>query len=505
MAKRAAIYFSIVFIAIILGMYAGYNLLPDNELSLQSRNQSDSIAQNMDATIIPAQHSDVSERSRRISDERRNAIVKAAEKVSPAVVSLSVTQERVLRRPRSILDEFYSDFWGWYNPPRNYIQKYTTLGSGVIFDPEGYILTNAHVVQDAKTIRVIIPRGDEYDGVVIGMDNTMDVAVVKIEGDNLPHAKLGDSDDLIIGEWAIAFGNPFGYLMEDTEPTVTAGVISALHRDIKRDPNQVQIFRDMIQTDAAINPGNSGGPLVNAVGEVIGINTFIFTSSKGSEGIGFAIPINRAKVIAGDIIEHGEVVKAWVGVYVQTVTPMLAQSLDLSIQKGVIVTAVDDDSPASEAGLRRGDVISKANDELILNDTDWEEFETLSRPGESINISFIRDGKEQSVSLTPKKTQSLLAEAKLDKFGLYVVDITSAVARRLKIRNNDGVVVAGKDPNSVAASWDLQPDDVIRQIGSFNITDSEKYFDLIDRIDKGDRFTLVIERDGLLFYHTVRF
>ncbi len=505
MTKRAAIYFSIVFIAVILGMYAGYNLLPDTELFSQSNNQSDSMDQQIDAAIIPAQHTDVSKRIRRISDERRNAIVKAAEKVSPAVVSLSVTQERILRRHRSILDEFYSDFWGWYNPPRNYIQKYTTLGSGVIFDPGGYILTNAHVVQDAKTIRVIIPRGDEYDGVVIGMDNTMDVAVVKIEGDNLPYAKLGDSDDLIIGEWAIAFGNPFGYMLEDTEPTVTAGVISALHRDIKRDPNQVQIFRDMIQTDAAINPGNSGGPLVNAVGEVIGINTFIFTSGRGSEGVGFAIPINRAKAIARDIIEHGEVVKAWIGVYVQTVTPMLAQSLDLSTQKGVIVTAVDDDSPAAEAGLRRGDVILKADDETILNDTDWEEFETLSRPGESIDLSIIRDGKERSVSLTPKQSHSLLADAELDKFGLHIAEITSAVARQLKIRNKDGVVVAGKDPESIAASWDLQPEDIIRQIGSFNITDSKRYFDLISRIDKGDRFTLVIERGGLLFYHTVRY
>ncbi|HEX9912543.1 MAG TPA: trypsin-like peptidase domain-containing protein, partial [candidate division Zixibacteria bacterium] len=239
-----------------------------------------------------------------ITATRRNAIVRAAEKIGPAVVSISVVQTRTVRESPFLSpfgDEFFDEFWGRYFQPREYKQKVYSLGSGVIISDDGYVLTNEHVVRDADELKVTLPDGREVKGKLVGQDFTSDLAVIKIEGNKFPYATLGDSDNLIIGEWAIALGNPFGYLLDDPHPTVTVGVISALNRDMKRGTGEDRVYRKMIQTDAAINPGNSGGPLVNADGEVIGINTFIFTTSRGSEGIGFAIPVNRAKNILTDL------------------------------------------------------------------------------------------------------------------------------------------------------------------------------------------------------------
>ena len=503
MIKKFGLYTIILFLGMFTGIYIfiRFYLPPEKPAVDPVKTATGQVLPTAD--IIPA---DVSFDSfdRPINQSRRNAIVQAVEIVSPSVVSLTVTQERVLRR-RSIFDDFYSDFWGRYIPPRKYIQKIQSLGSGVIINPDGYILTNAHVVQGANNIRVVLPRGDEYEGTVVGLDNTTDLAVVKINGDDLPYATLGDSDDLIIGEWAIAFGNPFGYLLEDTEPTITAGVISALHRDIKRDPNQVQIFKDMIQTDAAINPGNSGGPLANAAGEVIGINTFIFSSSKGSEGIGFAIPINRARTVVKDLIEHGEVIKAWIGVYVQKITPLLAQSLDLSVSRGVIIVDIDEDSPAENAGLQRGDILIRANKERIVDDADWDEIESMSRPGEIISLSVIRGNKELELNLKPVESLSALSNARLDKFGLYVTDITSAIARQLRLESHSGVVVAKIDPDGRAASWDFEPGDIIRQIGRLTLSDTKDYFDILKKVDKGTKLTFILERKDAIFYLTVRY
>ncbi|MBD3169928.1 MAG: PDZ domain-containing protein [candidate division Zixibacteria bacterium] len=439
-----------------------------------------------------------------IDEDRRNAIVRAAERVSPAVVSITATQERVMRR-RSIIDDFYSEFWGWYLPPRKYIRKTQSMGSGVIIDPEGVILTNAHVVQDATEIRVVTPAGEEYTAELVGLDNTIDIAVLRIDGNKLPFAELGDSENMMIGEWAIAFGNPFGHLMEDTEPSVTAGVISALHRDIKRDPNQVQIFKDMIQTDAAINPGNSGGPLCNAVGEVIGINTFIFTSSRGSEGIGFAIPINKIKIILDDLLKFGEVIKAWTGMYVQKITPILAQSMDLPVTRGVIVTDIEEDGPADKAGVKRGDILIRAGDEKVLDGVDWEEIESIARPGNPIDLTILRRGKEMNLKLTPVESMSATANAVKDKFGIYVMDITPAIARQLRTDKTAGVVITKIDPAGRAASWDIEPGDIIRQIGRLNIADTEGYFKILENIDKGDKFTFILERNNMLYYLTVRY
>lgn len=366
-----------------------------------------------------------------ITSSRQNAIVKAAQKVGPTVVSLSVVQVRVVRESPFFSpfgDEFFDEFWREYFRPREYKEKIYSIGSGVIISPDGYILTNEHVVRGADELKVTLTAGEEYQGKVIGQDVASDLSVVKIDAKNLPYASLGNSEDLISGEWVIAVGNPFGYLLDDPNPTVTVGVVSAVNRDIKRERGQVQIYRKMIQTDAAINPGNSGGPLVNAEGEVIGINTFIFTTSRGSEGIGFAIPINRAKAILSDLIKPGEVIRTWIGLKVQDLTPLLAQSLELENREGVIVSDVEEESPAEKAGLKRKDVIIKANGQKIKNSSDWEDLVYLAREGEQIEISFLRNGKEMNTKLVPESLPAKKAEKTQSNLGVTVADITKAIA-----------------------------------------------------------------------------
>src|SRR2546426_3573362 len=294
------------------------------------------------------------EASETLSSSRRNAIVVAAERASPAVVSVSVVTTRVVRTDPFgglLHDEFFERFY----PPMEYRERIPGLGSGVIVDPGGLVLTNEHVVRNADQITVTLTDGRQFPATLLGATSTYDLAVLKVNGKNLPAAPLGDSDHLLVGEWAIAIGNPFGYLLNDTQPTGTAGVISATRRAIKAAATESGVYKNMIQTDAAINPGNSGGPLVNGDGEVIGINTFIFTQGGGSLGIGFAIPINLARRVLGEIQRYGHVRATWPGMLVQPVTPYLARRLGLTELGGVIVARGDPRRPAAPAGLRGGD------------------------------------------------------------------------------------------------------------------------------------------------------
>jgi serine protease Do len=296
---------------------------------------------------------------------RRNAIVVASERVEPAVVTVSVLRAQLVERP-VFQDEFFFPFRGMR---QRFWQRVQGLGSGVIVGRDGTIITNFHVVKGAQTIKITLPDGREFGAKYLGGTELYDLAVLEMEidGAEIPIAPLGDSKDLMIGEWAIAIGNPFGYLLDDTEPTVTVGVISATSRDVMIETNRVTIYKDMIQTDAAINPGNSGGPLVNALGEVIGINTFILSRSGGSQGIGFAIPIDTVRRVVAEIKAHGQVREVWVGVQVQEIPASLAESLELDSTAGVIVASVDRGSPAEKAGIRRGDVIRKIGDNTIAD------------------------------------------------------------------------------------------------------------------------------------------
>lgn len=339
-----------------------------------------------------------------ITTSRVNAIVRTAREAGPAVVSISVIQTRIYTvSPFSgpFRDPYFDQLWRDFFPPRRYREEVMSQGSGVIIDPEGYILTNDHVVHGAEAIKVTLADGRSFDGTLVGTDPYLDLALVKIEGEAIPHARLGDSDDLIIGEWAIAIGNPFGYFLEDTQPTVTVGVISALHRAIKSSgrSQELQVYADMIQTDAAINPGNSGGPLVNAAGEVIGVNTFIFTAGGGSEGVGFARPINAAKKVLAELKEYGRVRVAWLGIRVQELTPLLGESLGITDLDGLLVANVARGSPAQRAGVERGDVIRAIEGTPAASFTDWQVALLTVRVGETVRLQVEREGRARTFSI----------------------------------------------------------------------------------------------------------
>jgi serine protease Do len=319
--------------------------------------------------------------------------------VSPAVVSVSVVQTR-----RVVADPFggmlHDEFWDRFYPPQEYQERIPGLGSGVIVDGQGRILTNDHVVRNAEQITVTLTDGRQLPAKVLGSSSTYDLAVLQVEGKNLPVAPLGDSDELVVGEWAIAIGNPFGFLLNDPQPTVTAGVISATRRDIKSEATESGVYKNMIQTDAAINPGNSGGPLVNGDGEVIGINTFIFTRGGGSLGIGFAIPIDLAKRVLDEIQRHGHVRVAWPGMQVQALTPYLARRLGLTDASGLIVTRVDPGGPAGRAGVRAGDRVRRVNGIEIHDLDDAQGAIYGAGVGDRLSLTLERGGKPLDVSFT---------------------------------------------------------------------------------------------------------
>jgi serine protease Do len=334
-----------------------------------------------------------------LSSARRTAIVTAAQRVSPAVVSVSVVTTRVVRSDPFggvIPDEFWERFY----PPMEYKERIPGLGSGFVVDAKGLLLTNEHVVRDAEQITVTLSDGRQLPARVLGASPTYDLAVLAVSAPRLPVAPLGNSDDLVVGEWAIAIGNPFGFLLNDTQPTVTAGVISATRRDIKSEVTESGVYKNMVQTDAAINPGNSGGPLVNGDGEVIGVNTFIFTRGGGSLGIGFAIPINLARRVVEEIQKYGRVRAAWPGMQVQEITPYLARRLGYADAGGLVVTRVVEGGPAAGAGVRVGDRIRRVNGHVVDTVDDAQRSIYGAGVGDRLALDIERGGQKLAVSLT---------------------------------------------------------------------------------------------------------
>ncbi len=340
-----------------------------------------------------------------IDASRRSALVNAIELVSPSVVTINVVE---IKREQ-VVDPFFNNFMGLFDfpPSRPQIRgrAVESIGSGFIFDNQGHIFTNYHVIQNADRIAsVTLSDGRNLDVEVVGADERTDIAVLRVtSGETLSHARLGDSDSLMIGEWAIAIGNPFGLMIRDTQPSVSVGVVSANHRRVRREVGGGErLYQGMIQTDAAINPGNSGGPLVNALGEVIGINTMLFSTSGGYEGIGFAIPINRARRVAEEIIQYGRRRNPWFGFRgeaINSVNPYTLRQLDIREDNGVLVTEIHRSSPAYQAGLELGDVIASVNGEKVEHPLDidfinWGLFigdqavMEISRKGEKRRIEF---------------------------------------------------------------------------------------------------------------------
>ncbi len=435
-----------------------------------------------------------------IENARRTAIVKAAERVGPAVVSISVLSHRVVAAS-PFFDSFWGNFWKDFFPPEYFKEEVKSLGSGIIFDKRGYILTNQHVVENAEIIKVTLPDGRQFDGKLIGADEKRDIAVVKIDGKNLEIAPIGNSDTLYIGEWSIAIGNPLGFLLEDLQPTVTVGVISAVHRTIKvQEMNR--LYRDMIQTDAAINPGNSGGPLVNALGEVIGINTFIFSKSGGSEGMGFAIPINTAMKIARELIKYGKVREGYIGVYVQNLTPDLKKALDYKKIYGVLISSIDPESPAKEK-LNESDIVEKINGRYLYNIGDWEDFTYALVPGDTLRMTVFHNGREKTVLLVAKevKEQGIFVK----DFGVTVTKITPYFVHKYSLSTTRGLLILSVKAGSIADRIGLKKGDVLLSINGVKISTIEDIKKGLKRARKRGFLNLVINRGGSIYQATVSF
>ncbi|MBV6479879.1 MAG: putative serine protease HtrA [Ignavibacteria bacterium] len=355
--------------------------------------------ENQNSNLTPIQNTS-QELNNSISDTRENAITKAVKKVSPAIVGINVEEVREVQDPFSMFDNdpFFRQFFG-NRPPQKQVVK--GLGSGFIISSDGYILTNDHVAGNATKISVTMTNGETIDAKLIGSDRNSDVALIKIEKDNLPVATLGNSDEVIIGEWVIALGNPFGLFEINDKPTVTVGVVSATNMKVNADGNRV--YKDMIQTDASINAGNSGGPLLNADGNVIGMNTIIFTGgnySSGSIGVGFAISINRVKKIMEEIKTNGKIDRAFnVGFRIQVVDERIAKYLKLEKPQGVVVTDVQSGSLSDKAGLKPEDVIIIANGEKIKSEQDLIFVINDLRKGDNLVLKILRDGSEKEIEM----------------------------------------------------------------------------------------------------------
>jgi serine protease Do len=412
--------------------------------------------------------------------------------VSPAVVNISTTQVVKFSHPKmrnpfgkqDPFDEFFNNFFG--RMPKE--QKGKSLGSGFIVSPDGYILTNNHVVEKADEVTVTLLDKEEFKAKVVGSDPKIDIALIKIDAKKkLVYAVLGDSDKVDVGEWVVAIGNPFGL-----GHTVTAGIVSAKGRIIGSGP-----YDDFIQTDASINPGNSGGPLFNLKGEVIGINTAIV---QGGQGIGFATPIQLAKSVLDQLRDKGKVTRGWLGVYIQRLTPEAAENLGLSGRRGALVSDVTSGGPAQAAGIRSGDVIVAFNGKEIRDEHELPQAVASTKPGKKVDVRLLREGKEMTVGATITEMEGEPGKPAgghdLSKnLGLTVQDLTPEIAQRFGIENTKGVVVTGVADGSPAEDAGFNEGDIIRQINRRPVSGMAEFTKMAAKF-KSDKTTLFLVERG---------
>jgi serine protease Do len=395
-----------------------------------------------------------------VSESRRTAITSAVAAVAPAVVTVQTTMVQ------QVNPDVFSAMFG----ARPTTRITPGLGTGFIVRPDGVIVTNAHVIAGADSISVMLRDGKVYAAEKLGVDETNDVAVIKIDAKDLPVVRIGNSSSLVVGEWSIAIGNPYGFVLGNSEPSVTAGVISGVGRNLIEGGDGPQQYYDMIQTDAAINHGNSGGPLANADGEVVGVNSSIYSSSGGSEGLGFAIPINRVMRIVDDLINHGEVRRPWLGVQMQQRRSNNPRDL---IAVGAIVAQVEPRSPAATAGLQPGDVITRLGTRRINNPYDWDAALLDLSVGDEALITVTRGSR----SLTVKASVKDLADVPTSKVevvrGLELATVTPGLKAQRRLSVDAGALVFSISGDNSRATG-VQPGDVIVAINQAEIRTADE-------------------------------
>ena len=436
----------------------------------------------------------VAAQSPALGSSRRTAIVDAAARIAKSVVSISVISRR--RVPTGDPLDFFSFF-----VPQTTERTVQGYGTGFVVRPNGIIITNQHVVDNADSITVSLPDGTDLPARLLGEDPLTDIAVLKVDRD-LPAATIGRSNDILIGEWVVALGNPYTYLLGNSEPTVTAGVVSATGRNVVPNGNQSGLYLDMIQTDASINPGNSGGPLTNSLGEVVGVNSFIFSNSGGSIGLGFAIPIERAVRVADEIARSGSVRRAWTGLQVGDANTMR----DWKSAGGVRVVDVTVGGPAAKAGLEPGAILVEANGRKLRNYLDWEAVKLDLHVGDSVGLRFKRGpvgAVEYRRFVTGDLPSVTAARVSLIK-GLELITVTTGVQAERHLRPDRGALVF-RITSEVSRATGLQEGDVILAIDRTEIRTAAHVASLLESVGSRRLFRIFFDRGGTITYADLSF
>ncbi len=455
---------------------------------------------------------DQAERVYEAARRGQSPFVTVADEVLPAVVSVD-TKRMISRAGQDPMREMFREFFGErmfreYFGDEDRPQEYEIpgSGSGFIFDERGCILTNNHVVSGADKIEITLTDGRVFDGEIVGLDPSTDIAVVKIEGSDLPTARLGDSDEIRVGDWAIAIGNPL-----ELEGTVTVGVISAVGRVDLNIRGGAPLYQDFIQTDASINFGNSGGPLVNIDGEVVGVNSAI---SPAATGIGFAIPVNLARNVAESLVDRGKVIRGYLGVVPQEITRALAEAKNLDDMRGVIIASVEGGTPADDAGLEPGDVILRFAGAEIVDVAQFRMVVAGVRPGADIGVTIVRDGKQRELTARLVERPDAFAGVGRQEeqerepvtwLGIEVVDLNEAAAREFEVEADEGCLVVDVKRGSQAAEGGLLVGDVIVSVGDRKVKDLRDYREIMRDLEGRDRaIAFMVQRGAYTYFVAIR-
>ncbi len=498
--------FLFLFVFLVVGFLVGILLAAPLGISPRATIQEQTVAPEV-STDIPQVHDLLSQIS--------EAFEESAANVSSSVVSIFAEQTVQTQSPFGLPDDAFKDFFGedffkrFFGTPTPRDEKRTvrSLGSGVIVTKDGYILTNNHVVANAEKLSVVVGDNKTYEAKIIGTDPPTDVAVIKIDANNLPAARLGDSDEVKVGQWVIAVGNPFQLFH-----TVTHGIISAKGRSSVG----LADYEDFFQTDASINPGNSGGALADMESNVIGINTAIASPSGGNVGIGFAIPINMAKKVMEDLISKGEVTRGYIGLVPQDINEDLAKALKLSSTEGILVGDVDRAGPADKGGIKRGDLIVEFDGKKVENSAQLRNMAAQAKPGIPVKIGLLREGKKVEVTVTlgerPKESrggrapQEPQAEAQTSqKLGLSVQMLTPDIAEQLGYQKESGIIVIDVFSGSPAEEAGLQRGDLIKEVNRKEVRTVQDFENEINDLKNGDVAALLVRRGSNTFFTTIKF